>query len=172
MADERDFTWRDGERTTFFRPGIVADSPAILAGDGWDSFELLTTPRAVASAPMDLAESAGAVHYVAQGPVADVAAPLVDAVRETNLVALGGGRVIDVAKAVAAVRGGRVAAIPTTLSGAPITGFHRLPAGHQAPRLVRPEVVLADPDAMASQPQAAMRASAMNALAHGAEALY
>ena len=37
---------------------------------------------------------------------------------------------IDAAKAIAAVRGGRVAAIPTTLSGAPMTTIHRLPEGH------------------------------------------
>ena len=42
------------------------------------------------------------------------------------------------------------AAIPTTLSGAEMTPFHRTPAGVEGARLVRPALVLADPDLMAS----------------------
>jgi alcohol dehydrogenase class IV len=172
LANDAEFTWRDGARTIHFRAGIVADSPGLLSGSGWESFDLLTTPRAVASAPVDLAEAATCVHYVPQGPVAEIAVPLVDAVREQALVALGGGRVIDTAKAVAAVNGGRVAAIPTTLSGAPMTSFHRLPEGHEAPGLHRPDLVIADPDLMAALPDKPLRATAMNALAHGADSLY
>lgn len=90
------------------------------------------------------------------------------------LVALGGGRVVDVAKAIAAISGAEVAAIPTTLSGAPMTAIHRLPAGaeERARGMVRPRLVIADPEAMTSQPEAELRASAMNALAHGADTLY
>jgi len=89
-------------------------------------------------------------------------------------VALGGGRVIDVAKAIAAISGADVIAIPTTLSGAPMTAIHRLPAGaeERARGMVRPSLVIADPEAMASQPEVDLRASAMNALAHGADTLY
>jgi len=90
------------------------------------------------------------------------------------LVALGGGRVIDVAKAIAAISGADVVAIPTTLSGAPMTAIHRLPAGaeERARGMVRPRLVIADPEAMTSQPEDDLRASAMNALAHGADTLY
>jgi alcohol dehydrogenase class IV len=82
--------------------------------------------------------------------------------------------VIDTAKAIAAVTGARVAAVPTTLSGAELTGMHRLPAGAEgrARGMVRPAVVLADPEAMTSQPEPMLRASAMNALAHGADSVY
>ena len=38
--------------------------------------------------------------------------------------------------------------------------------------MVRPELAIADPDAMTSQPEGALRASAMNSLAHGADSLY
>ena len=111
---------------------------------------------------------------MSRGPVPDAAAALIDAVRNPTLVALGGGRVIDTAKAIAAVRGGRVCAIPTTLSGAEMTTIHRLPAGHEneARHLVRPTLVIADPLEMTTLDEQRLRASAMNALAHGAEALY
>lgn len=90
------------------------------------------------------------------------------------LVAFGGGRVIDVAKALAAVSGAEVVAIPTTMSGAPMTAIHRLPEGaeERAKGMVRPQLVIADPEAMTSQPEADLRASSMNALAHGADTLY
>ena len=90
------------------------------------------------------------------------------------LVALGGGRVIDVAKALASISGAEVIAIPTTLSGAEMTGIHRLPAGaeERARGMVRPSLVIADPEAMTGQSERELRASAMNALAHGADTLY
>ena len=169
---ESEFTWRDGERTILFKEGAIADAPETLAAQGWDRYELLTTPRALADAPVQLLGQAGDVHEVPPGPVNEVAAALIDFVGASSLVALGGGRVIDAAKAIAAVRGGRVAALPTTLSGAEMTTIHRLPAGHSAPHLIRPALVLADPLVMTSQPRKELRASAMNALAHGADSLY
>ena len=81
---------------------------------------------------------------------------------------------IDVAKALAAVSGAEVVAIPTTLSGAPMTAIHRLPVGAEgrARGLVRPSLVIGDPEAMTGQDEPELRASAMNALAHGADTLY
>ena len=104
----------------------------------------------------------------------DAAATIIDSVRNPTLVALGGGRVIDTAKAIAAVRGGRVCALPTTLSGAEMTAIHRLPTGHEhaARHLVRPALVIADPIEMTTLDDPPLRASAMNSLAHGADALY
>jgi alcohol dehydrogenase class IV len=171
---ERDFTWRDAERTIVFRAGALADSPEILAGGIWERFELLTTTRAMGAAPVELAERANVVHQVEPGEVPYVAAAIVDSVRNPTLVALGGGRVIDTAKAIAAVRGGRVCAIPTTLSGAEMTSIHRLPAGRErdAPHRMRPSLVIADPFEMTTLDDGRLRASAMNALAHGAESLY
>jgi alcohol dehydrogenase class IV len=172
-VSEKDFTWRDGERMIHFRAGVVSDSPDILAGHGYEGYELLTTERAMGAAPVELAEDAACFHHVPPGPVNEVASRVIADVGDGDLVALGGGRVIDVAKAIAAVKGSRVAALPTTLSGAEMTRIHRLPEGHEAPAgLVRPEVVLADPPLMVGLPEEHLRASAMNALAHGADSLY
>ena len=171
--NERKFTWRDGERIVRFGEGLHDRSPELLAEHGWGEYELLSTERALENAPAPLAENATAVLHVPTGPVNEVSATLFDAVDSHSLVALGGGRVIDAAKAIAAVRGGRVAAIPTTLSGAEMTTIHRLPEGKQAADgLVRPQLVIADPPAMVTLPEETLRASAMNALAHGAEPLY
>ena len=132
VPSDHDFTWRDGERTIVFREGALAGASELLAEGIWERFELLTTPRALAAAPIELAERASAVHEVPRGPVPEAAATIVDSVRNPTLVALGGGRVIDTAKAIAAVRGGRVCALPTTLSGAEMTAIHRLPGRPRA----------------------------------------
>jgi alcohol dehydrogenase class IV len=178
-----DFTWRDAGRTVVFRRGGVGAAVEVLRDHGVQEFELLSTPRALSGAP-GLTEAASRVHRVAQGQVPVAAAALMGAlapppqaeegVRVRPLVALGGGRVVDVAKAIAAISGAEVVAIPTTLSGAPMTGIHRLPAGSEdrVRGLVRPALVIADPEAMTSQSEGELRASSMNALAHGADTLY
>jgi alcohol dehydrogenase class IV len=168
-----DFVWRDAGRTVVFRHNGVAQAPQLLSEHGFTPFELLSTPRALAGAA-ELTGAATAVHEVPPGPVPDLAAALLDAVGPRPLVALGGGRAIDAAKAVASVTGTRVAALPTTMSGAEMTGIHRLPAGVESrvAAMVRPSLVIADPVAMTSQPEAQLRASSMNALAHGADSLY
>jgi len=167
-----DFIWRDAGRTVVFRRRGIAQAPQLLREHGFDGFSLLATERSLAGAE-ELREAAGAVHAVAPGGVPDLAAELLGELGEEPLVALGGGRVIDVAKAVAAVTGAAVAAVPTTMSGAEMTGIHRLPAGAEARvrSMVRPALVVAEPEAMTSQPEAALRASSMNALAHGIDSL-
>jgi alcohol dehydrogenase class IV len=167
------FVWRDAGRTVVFRGDGIAQAPQLLEEHGFSAFELLSTARALAAAGR-LPTVAQAVHEVGPGQVPDLAAALLDTVGPGPLVALGGGRPIDVAKALAAVTGAPVAAIPTTMSGAEMTGIHRLPAGAEsrASGLVRPQLVIADPAAMTAQPEAMLRASSMNALAHGADSLY
>lgn len=168
-----DFVWRDAGRTVVFRRGGVERAPRLLAEHGFERFELLSTPRALGGAA-GLANAAVAVHEVPAGTVPDAAAGLLDSAGSPHLVALGGGRVIDTAKAVASVTGAQVAAIPTTMSGAEMTGIHRLPAAAESRvrAMVRPRLAIADPEAMTSAPEAALRASSMNALAHGADSFY
>lgn len=166
-----DFRWVDGERLIRFGRGALADAPALLEERGFDRFALLTTERAKAAAP-ELGRVADRVVDVPDGQIPEVAAGLRDEVGGAPLVALGGGRVVDTAKAIAAAAGSQVATVATTLSGAELTGFHRLPAGVEGVPLVRPSLVIADPALMASQPMPQLAASALNALAHAIEALY
>jgi alcohol dehydrogenase class IV len=165
------FTWRDGERLIRFGHGVLAEAPRLLAESGFDGYALLTTERAAAAAPV-LAAAAEAVVHVPAGRVDEISAELLGEAGEHPLVALGGGRVVDTAKAIAGARGTRSAAIPSTLSGAEMTGFHRMPAGVEGARMTRPALVVADPELMVTQPAPALAASAMNALGHAMEALY
>lgn len=162
--EPRPFAWADGGRTIHFGAGVGEHA--------WRDADLLSTPRARASIPPGLRGSWRSVHDVPPGQVAGVAAALVGAVGDGPIVAWGGGRVIDTAKALAAARGGRVCAVPTTLSGAEMTGGHRMVPGYEEHGRHRPVLVLADPSLMTGQAPADRRESAMNALAHAAEALY
>jgi alcohol dehydrogenase class IV len=161
----------DDRRKLHLYGGPITDPLGTLAGEGWEEFEIVSTARALADA-VGLGDAAGRTHIVAPGPVPEAAAAIVEDVGSPRLVALGGGRVIDSAKAVAAVRGAAVAAIPTTLSGAPLTAIHRLPEGYDAAAGVRPSLVIAYSDAMTSAPEPQLRATAMNALAHGSDSLF
>jgi alcohol dehydrogenase class IV len=162
------FTWRDGERTIRFGRGTIAGAVETLGGEG---YALLTTERAAAMAPR-VVEGAAGVHMLGEGYVDELAGELLGAVARERVVALGGGRVVDTAKALAAASGGtQVAmAVPTTLSGAEMTRIHRRAAGSdQRAPTVRARVVVNDPDLSASQPLADLAASALNALSHAVE---
>jgi alcohol dehydrogenase class IV len=151
-----------------FGRGVLATAADLVVAP----YALLTTPRAVEAAPF-LAERAEAVHHVGPGRVDELSETLLPRVGEEVIVALGGGRVIDTAKAIAAAAGppARVVAIPTTLSGAEMTAIHRLPVRAPAgtPR-ARPRAVVNDPELSASQPEPELVASALNALGHCVEA--
>jgi alcohol dehydrogenase class IV len=155
------FTWRDGDRTIVYGE----DAAGAVERLGWDSdTTLLTTPRADPGIMPAL--------MVGDGQVPDMAARLLPEAGGGRLLAWGGGRVIDTAKAIASVTGARVGAVPTTLSGAEMTSLHRKIEGREQGPSVRPVLVIGDPVLMCSLPEPALRASALNALAHGVEALY
>ncbi len=168
---DSDFTWIDSERLIRFGRGALEDAPRLLADRGFEDYALLTTPRAAEQAPA-LVEAAAVVADVPSGGVPEAAAAARDKVGGRPVVALGGGRVIDSAKAIGGADGVSVAAVPTTLSGAPITRIHRMPAGVDQFTLVRPSLVICEPSLMASQPMPGLAASAMNSLAHATESLY
>ena len=102
--------------------------PRLLAELAGAPYALITTPRA-AEGPggAGLLAGAAARHDVAAGRVDAVAGAMRAGVGSELLVALGGGRVIDVAKALAAADPPRrVAAVPTTLSAAERAGARSL----------------------------------------------
>jgi alcohol dehydrogenase class IV len=165
------FTWMDGERLVRFAAGLAGRAHQLVAESGFDGFALLTTERRARAVPT-LAEAAAAVLSVPDGRVDEISTALLGEAGERPLVALGGGRVIDTAKAIAGASRVACAAVPTTLSGAEMTPFHRTPAGVREALLVRPRVVIAEPRLMTSQRGPQLAASAMNALAHAMESLY
>ncbi len=157
------FRWQDGERLIVFGSGAAAEA--------WTGAELFTTRRALDQVPAAIRDTATAVRLVPSGQVPDAAAAVAADAAGERIVAFGGGRVIDVAKAVASARGGAVCAVPTTLSAAEMSSRHRPLPGFEAAPPVRPKLVLNDPDLSAGQPPDARRQSAANALGHGVQAL-
>jgi alcohol dehydrogenase class IV/ketosteroid isomerase-like protein len=163
--------WEESDRRIVFGSDALGGAGALLAEEGFSPYALLTTERASALAP-ELVAGADAVLHVPPGKVDEISAGLLPDVPHDWLVALGGGRVIDVTKAIAGATGASSAAIPTTLSGAELTPFHRLPAGVEGAQFSHPRLVIADPALMASAPLPQLAASALNAMAHAMEALY
>lgn len=156
-----------------FGAGVAADTPELLRRFGFGGeWVLLTTERARSQLPAGLAERAAEQLDVAPGPVPDAAAALMEPVAGRDVVAFGGGRVVDTGKAVVAAGGGQVAAVPTTLAGSTFTPFHRMPAGYEGYGSATPSLAVCDPELMASAPPATLTATAMNALAHAVEGLY
>jgi alcohol dehydrogenase class IV len=153
----------DADRTIVFGHGAV-EAAADLIGEG---FTLLTTPRAAEAVPELVARAGGRID-VPGGLVDEVAAELRGDVPGARYVALGGGRVIDVAKALAAADPPReVIAVPTTLSGAEMTRSHRLPRGVPAGTPTKgADVIVNDPALSASHDVPDLAASSANALAH------
>ena len=156
-------------------PGRSRDSPRSSPRTAGTRYELLTTRAGAGRRAARARRGRGRLPPRRRpGRCNEVAAPIIDDVGARDLVALGGGRVIDVAKAIAAVRGGRVAAMPTTLSGRrddphpPPAGGPRRPP-RPGPARARARRPAGDDRACPSE---RLRASAMNALAHGADSLY
>ena len=174
MAELRDlivttgFRHAERDRTIVFGPGALDAAQDLLPPE----FTLLTTDRAAGSQPA-IVRRAAAVVEVPSGAVDALAADLRDRVGGRALVALGGGRVIDTAKAIAAAEGiAVVIAIPTSLSGAEMTGVHRHACGvpdHIA--RMRATVVINDPALTASLPSAQLAAGTANAAGHALTAL-
>ncbi len=136
--------------------------PLLVTSERWRGLEL----------PVDRAFH-GVRSHVPSESVAAAKAAVADA---DGLIALGGGSAIDTAKAVSAETGLSVLSIPTTYSGAEWTPFfgvrdeeRRVKSGGAGARVLG---IVYEPELTFDLPAAETGGTALNALAHCAEALY
>jgi len=134
---------------------------------------LVTSPRL---AGLDVPVPERFTEVRRHAPVEVVAAATEAAVGADALVAAGGGSAIDTAKAVSAATGLPVVAVPTTYSGSEWTPYfgmrdeaRRAKAGGSGARTV---AVVYEPELTLDLPRPETVGTALNALAHCAEALY
>jgi maleylacetate reductase len=137
---------------------LAADRPFLIASDRWSRLDL---------------PSHGRWNEVPTDRIDEVAAAAGDA---DLLLAVGGGSAIDLAKAVSGATGLRVVSVPTTYSGAewvPSFGIRdrsrRMHGGGSGANLAG---IVYEVELTLGLPRAESVGTALNALAHCAEALY
>ncbi len=135
-------------------------SPMLVASQRWDALELTMEPVARwREVPSDrIAEAASAARGA------------------DGVVALGGGSAIDLGKAISAATGLPLVSVPTTYAGAEWTSYfgvrdpeRRMRGGGGG---ARPVAIVYEPGLTLDLPAETTVGTAMNALAHCAEALY
>jgi maleylacetate reductase len=134
------------------------ERPFLIASDRWSKLDLPATAR---------------WSEVPSERIEEIAAQAVDA---DGLLAVGGGSAIDLAKAVSVATGLPVVSVPTTYSGAEWTSSfgirdheRRMRGGGAGANLA---AILYEPELTLELPRAESVGTALNALAHCAEALY
>ena len=135
-------------------------SPVFVAGPRWDSLELaVETAGRWSEVPSDRISEAAEVARGADG-----------------VLAVGGGSAIDLGKAISAETGLPLVSVPTTYSGAEWTSYfgvrnpeRRMRGGGGG---ARPAAIVYEPELTLDLPAETSVGTALNALAHCAEALY
>lgn len=169
-------------RVIRFGAGALAELPDVLRELGAERPMALTTRRGadVAGSISTVAQYAGARPHVPVETVRE-AAIVARSHRADAIVAIGGGSAVDTAKATAVELPSDpapiVVAIPTTYAGAewtPYFGLLLAPGrkGGSMDERARPVGAVYDPELTLTLPAGATVGTAMNALAHCAEALY
>ncbi|WP_170467741.1 maleylacetate reductase [Ruegeria arenilitoris] len=166
-----------------FGQGLRNDICAELSGLGSAKALVLSTPQQVDMA-MELAttigdRAAGVFTRATMHTPVDVTEEAVEhaqSVLADSIVSIGGGSTIGLGKAIAQRTGLPQIAVPTTYAGSeatPILGQTEdgIKTTLTDPKVL-PRVILYDPELVASLPPAMTVTSALNAMAHAAEALY
>jgi len=145
----------------------------LLAELGMDAPLLVTTPR---WSSIELLAGARFEGVRAHVPADTVEAAVLAAEGADGVVALGGGSAIDTAKAVSARTGLPLVSIPTTYAGAEWTSFFGIRDEERGVKGggggARTAGILYDTNLTLDLPAGETAGTAMNALAHCAEALY
>lgn len=151
----------------------IGELGALLGELGIDRPLLVTSAR---FADLDLPVAARFTSVRRHAPLEIVSAATAAAAGADGLVGLGGGSAIDTSKAVSAATGLPLVAIPTTYAGAEWTPYfgmrdeaRRLKTGGSGANTA---AVLYEPALTLDLPRDETVGTAMNALAHCAEALY
>ena len=163
---------RAGARSVIVRWGL--DSyPEVLAELGIDEPLLITTRRWDSLNIPASRRYSGVRQHVPRETVEEAIAC---ARRADGLVALGGGSAIDTAKAVSAATGLPVVSIPTTYSGAEWSSGFGVRDEERGVKVggmgARVEGIVYEPELTLGLPEEETGGTALNALAHCAEALY
>lgn len=167
-----------------FGAGTLDDLPGVAAELGVDRLLLVTSKRGAALA--DRLPVAGVYDGVRRHVPVETVAEAADAAERADadgLVGLGGGSAIDLCKAVTVMLGerGRIVrtiAVPTTYAGAEWTPFFGVrdeqarTKGGGSDEAARPAAAIYDPELTLGLPRPESGGTALNALAHAAEALY
>ncbi|KUJ82322.1 maleylacetate reductase [Ruegeria profundi] len=166
-----------------FGVGLRNDICSELSELGSEKALVLSTPQQVDMA-MELATAIGDrasglfTRATMHTPV-DVTEEAVEhalSIQADSLVSIGGGSTIGLGKAIALRTGLPQIAIPTTYAGSEATPILGQTEGGVKKTLtdakVLPRVILYDPELVATLPPAMTVTSALNAMAHAAEALY
>ena len=177
------FVHQNNPSRVIFGPGVLARLPEEIQRLGLSRALVLSTPEQAASA-----EEVGTLlgkHAAGVFSKAVMHVPI-ETAREARevasrlgadcAVAIGGGSTIGLGKAIALDSGLPVIAVPTTYAGSEMTPIYGLTeAGVKKtgrdPRVL-PVSVIYDPQLSVTLPLGMSVVSAINAIAHGAEALY
>ena len=166
-----------------FGAGLRNEICAELSGLNSRKALVLSTPEQVDMA-MELAttigdRASGVFTRATMHTPTDVTQEAVEhaqSVEADSIVAIGGGSTIGLGKAIALRTGFPQVAIPTTYAGSEATPILGQTENGSKTTLtdekVLPRVILYDPELVASLPPAMTVNSALNAMAHAAEALY
>lgn len=151
----------------------LAQVAALLSELGSSQALLVTSPRL---AELDVPVASRFTGVRRLSPVETVTEAVAAAAGADLVVGAGGGSAIDTAKAVSAATGLRVVAVPTTYAGAEWTPYFgmrdeakRVKTGGSGAQTV---AAVYDPELTLDLPLSETVGTALNALAHAAEALY